>query len=85
MLDADQTPDSRGPIGPNMGNLDERAGTTVPGEDALTYVHNSIVNPAAHVAEGYIAGIMPPNFVDRMSEEEITALAQWLLEQAAAN
>lgn len=84
-LAADQTPDNRGPVGPNLGNLDERAATAVPGEDAETYVHNSIVNPAAHVVEGYISGIMPANFADRMSDEEITALVQWILEQAAAN
>jgi len=28
---------------------------------------------------------MPQNFPDRMSAEEIANLAQWLLDQAAAN
>ena len=78
-LDLPQDADNRGPVGPNMGNLPELAGTHVPGEDAPTYVHNSIVNPNAYVAEGYMAGIMPQNFAERMSEEEINALVEWLL------
>lgn len=77
-LDQPQTPDNRGPIGPNMANLYETAGTH--GDDAVTYVHNSIVNPNAYIAEGYMAGIMPGNFSERMSAEEIDALVEWLLD-----
>jgi mono/diheme cytochrome c family protein len=79
-LDLPQTADSRGPVGPNMANLPETAGTRVSGEDAETYVHNSIVAPNAFVNEGYMTGIMPQNFTDRMSEEEINALVAWLLD-----
>lgn len=79
-LDQPQTADNRGPVGPNLGNLPELAGSFVPGEDATTYVHNSIVNPNAYVVEGYMAGIMPQNFADRMSTEEIDALVAWLLD-----
>ncbi|HAJ35653.1 MAG TPA: hypothetical protein DCL15_08160 [Chloroflexi bacterium] len=79
-LDLPQTADSRGPVGPNMANLYETAGTRVPGEDAATYIHNSIVAPNAYVSEGYMAGIMPQNFAERMTEEEINALVQWLLD-----
>ena len=63
-----------------MGNLPEEAATFVPGEDAETYVHNSIVNPNAYIVEGYMAGIMPQNFGERMSEEEINAMVAWLLD-----
>lgn len=79
-LDQPQTSDNRGPIAPNMGNLPEEAATFVPGEDAETYVHNSIVNPNAYIVEGYMAGIMPQNFGERMSEEEINAMVAWLLD-----
>ncbi len=79
-LDAPQDATNRGPVGPNMGNLPEIAGTRVAGEDATTYVHNSIVNPNVHVVEGYVAGIMPQNFTERMSEEEINSLVEWLLD-----
>ncbi|GIK71076.1 MAG: hypothetical protein BroJett021_00640 [Chloroflexota bacterium] len=77
-LDQPQTPNNRGPVGPNLGNLYETAGTH--GEDAATYVHNSIVNPNAYISEGYTAGIMPANFGERMSEEEINSLVEWLLD-----
>jgi len=81
-MDQPQTADNKGPIGPNMGNLYETAGTRVPGEDAATYVHNSIVNPSAYMSPGYEdkTGIMPANFGDRMSEEEINSLVAWILD-----
>ncbi len=79
-LDLPQDANNRGPVGPNLGNLYEVAGTFVPGEDGPTYVHNSIVNPNAYVVEGYMSGIMPQNFAERMSEEEINSLVEWLLD-----
>lgn len=77
-LDQPQAADNRGPVGPNMANLHETAGTH--GEDAETYVHTSIVNPNAYVSEGYMAGIMPQNLAEKMSEEEIDGLVAWLLD-----
>lgn len=85
VLEQDQTADNRGAIAPNLGNLDTEAGNMVAGQDALTYVINSITHPNDFIVEGYAAGIMPQNFPDRMSAEEIANLAQWLLDQAAAN
>ncbi len=84
-LEQDQTANNRGPIAPNLGNLDTEAGNMVAGQDALTYVINSITHPNDFVVQGYGAGIMPQNFPDRLSTEEIANLAQWLLDQAAAN
>ena len=78
-INVPQTADNRGPIAPNMGNLPETAGTRVAGEDAQTYVHTSIVNPTAYTVEGYNP-VMPANFTDRMSEEEINAMVEWLLD-----
>lgn len=79
-LDQPQTADNRGPVGPNMGNLPENAAVRVPGEDAQTYVHTSIVNPNAHLSDNYAGGLMPQNFTEKMSEEEINALVAWLLD-----
>jgi cytochrome c553 len=78
-IDEPQTEDNKGQIGPNHGNLYETGGDQVPGQDAETYVYNSIVDPQAHVVEGY-SPIMPQDFADRMSEEEIRALVAWLLD-----
>jgi mono/diheme cytochrome c family protein len=77
-LDQPQTPNNRGPVGPNLGNLHETAGTH--GQDPFTYVYESIVNPNAYISEGYMAGIMPANFAERMTEEEINAMVEWLLD-----
>jgi mono/diheme cytochrome c family protein len=79
-LDQPQTATNLGQPGPNLGNLYELAGSIVPGEDATTYVHTSIVEPNAHVLAGYTAGIMPQDFSTKMSEEEINSLVQWILD-----
>lgn len=79
-LDQNQTPDNQGQPGPNQGNLHETAATRVPGEDAETYVYNSIVNPSAFVVPGYPDGIMPKDFKTKMSEEEIRSLVKWILD-----
>lgn len=81
-LDLPQDASNRGPVGPNLGNLAEVAGTIVPGMSAEEYVYQSITEPGAHVVEGYITGIMPPDFATKMSEEEIQGLVAWLLDPA---
>lgn len=78
-IDQPQTDQNKGPIAPNMANLYETAGTRVPGEDAATYVHTSIVNPTANTVAGYNP-VMPANFSEKMSEEEINSLVQWILD-----
>lgn len=75
-----QTDSNRGPIGPNMGNLYENAPNRVPGEDASTYVHNSIRDPNAFVVPGYQPNLMPAGLADRMTPEELDALVAWLLD-----
>lgn len=82
-LEEDQTPDNRGPVGPHQGNLAERAADRVEGQSAEEYVYNSIVNPNAHIVEGYQANIMPANLAEKMSEEEIDALVEWLLAETS--
>jgi mono/diheme cytochrome c family protein len=74
-----QSEANRGPIAPHLGGLHEVAATRVAGEDAVTYVKTSIVNPTAFVAEAY-APLMPANFTEKMSEEEIDALVAWILD-----
>lgn len=78
-LDEPQTDSQRGPIGPNLGNLPETAGDKIEGLSAEEYVYQSIVAPNEYINEGYAAGIMPANFAERMSEEEINAMVEWLL------
>ncbi|MGH3034025.1 MAG: c-type cytochrome [Gaiellaceae bacterium] len=61
-----------GTIGPN---LDE----TLPGQDAA-FVEESIVNPDAEVADGFQPGIMPGDFGEKLSEEDLANLVAYLLQ-----
>ncbi|MEZ4663181.1 MAG: c-type cytochrome [Caldilineaceae bacterium] len=79
-LNARQDPDVTHLVGPNLGNLWEVAGNKVPGEDATTYVHNSIVTPNAFVNEGFLANLMPQDLATKMTPEELDALVTWLLD-----
>lgn len=72
--------DVRGPVGPNMADLYERAASRVEGQTAEEYIYNSIVNPNEYVVESYVANVMPQNFADKMSDEEIQSLVEWLLD-----
>lgn len=67
-------------VGPNLGNLWDVAGTKVPGEDAETYVYNSIATPNAFVNEGFLPNLMPATLIDQMTPEELDALVAWLLD-----
>lgn len=75
-----QSANNLGQPGPHMGNLPETAGERVEGQDAHTYVYNSIVNPNEYVNEGYLSGLMPQNFGELLTEEELNALVDWLLD-----
>lgn len=61
---------SEGQIGPN---LDE----TLQGKDT-EYVRTSIVEPNAVVADGYQAGVMPENYGEQLSDEELANLVAFL-------
>jgi cytochrome c oxidase subunit 2 len=58
-------------VGPNLDRLSRR-------DEA--YVEQSIRNPNAVVVEGFDPGIMPQDFGDRLSRQEIDALVKYLLE-----
>lgn len=57
-------------IGPN---LDE----TLQGKEAA-YIRESIVNPSAQIAEGFQDGLMPKDFGEKLSEEELANLVAFL-------
>ena len=58
-------------------NLDE----VLPGQDAAA-IEQSITEPSARVSEGFQDGIMPPNYGDTLSPEELDALVEYLGEVA---
>jgi hypothetical protein len=68
-------------IAPSLVNLFEIASRRVPGQDAESYVYESIVDPHAYEVEGFEADLMPLNYANEMSEAEIRAMVAWLLDQ----
>jgi cytochrome c oxidase subunit 2 len=49
------------------------------GEDAA-FIEESIVDPSAEIEEGFSDGIMPPNYGDQLTPEELDALVKYLAE-----
>lgn len=70
-----------GTVGPDLNQLSDVAGGRVSGMSAEDYVRQSIVDPSAHVVEGFSDGLMPTDFGERMTVEELDALINYLLSQ----
>ncbi len=72
-------------IGPALPHIAETAAeiAEAQGMTAEEYLHQSIVDPAAYVVEGF-QPIMPPGYGDQYSEEEIQALIAYILTQGEA-
>jgi mono/diheme cytochrome c family protein len=73
-------------IGPPLYNIVERAATRVEGQNAVDYIHNSIINPEALIApvpEGspvqQWALQMPHGFGDVLSEQDLNNVIAYLL------
>jgi hypothetical protein len=66
-------------IGPSMAGLGASGGTTVPGMTAQDYLRKSLIEPDAFIVEGYPAGVMPTGYYEALDEEQLTALADFLL------
>ena len=67
-----------GGVGPNLTNVGSRL--------SVDEIHQSIVEPNSVIAEvcpagPCPAGVMPQNFADRLSKEQINSLAEFLSEQ----
>jgi cytochrome c oxidase subunit 2 len=58
-------------VGPDLGEL---------GDVDADFIRTSIVDPSADVTQGYEDGVMPGNFGDQLSKEELDALVKYLLE-----
>jgi cytochrome c oxidase subunit II len=58
-------------VGPNLGKLQNAS---------AAFIRQSIVDPSADVTKGYQDGVMPQNFGEQLSKEELDALVKYLLE-----
>jgi hypothetical protein len=66
-------------VGPSLAEIASRAEEEVPGQPASEYLHESIVEPNAHVVEGFSAGLMYQNYGQDLSAQEIDDLVAYLL------
>jgi cytochrome c oxidase subunit 2 len=61
---------AKGQVGPDLDKV-------LKGKDAA-FIKESILNPNKVIAPGYQPGIMPPNFGDTLSAEQVDALVKYL-------
>jgi mono/diheme cytochrome c family protein len=69
-------------IGPGMAGLSARAAARIAGQTADEYIRNSILHPNDYIVEGdpaYPAGLMPQNYADIFSEDDLNALVSYLI------
>lgn len=63
-----------GNIGPNLDDV-------LPGQ-SIAQIVESIADPEAMISAGFDAGVMPANYADTLTPEQLRALAQYLADQA---
>lgn len=66
-------------VGPSHFGVGRRAETAVPGQSAEDYLRESIINPNAHLTEGFAAGVMYQNYGADLSEKEVDDLVAYLM------
>jgi len=66
-------------VGPSHAGIADRAGTIVPGLSAEEFIRESIIDPDAHVKDGFFPGIMYQKYADDLTEQEISDLVAFML------
>ncbi len=66
-------------VGPSLAGLAARADSTVPGMTGAEYVRQAIVDPDAHIVDGFSAGQMAGGWGDLLTTEQIESLVELLL------
>jgi ferredoxin/coenzyme F420-reducing hydrogenase delta subunit/mono/diheme cytochrome c family protein len=66
-------------VGPSLAGVATAAETRVPGLSAEEYLRESIVDPDAHIVEGFQAGAMLPDVADLLSDQQLDNLVAFLM------
>lgn len=66
-------------IGPGLLNVSQRAESRVPDMGVEEYLHTSIVDPGAFVVPNFPDGLMPRNWAEIYSEQEINDIIAYLM------
>ena len=70
-------------VGPPWYNVANTAATRVAGEPAPVYLYQSIMEPNAHVVEGFTPDLMPKVYADTLSTEQIADIIAYMLSLTA--
>ncbi len=70
-----------GAIGPKLDGIGTTAASREPGKSAEDYIHESIVKPNAFVVQGFPANVMPQDYGQRLSQQDLDALVKYLAQQ----
>jgi mono/diheme cytochrome c family protein len=66
-------------VGPSLAGVGSLAGEQVSGLSAEEYLRQSILEPNAHLVEGFSANIMPLVWSDVLTEEQVDDLIAFLM------
>jgi len=66
-------------VGPTLAGIASRAATRKPGYSAEMYLTESIVSPDAYIVEGFQGGIMPANYSQQLSEQQLADVVAFLM------
>jgi hypothetical protein len=66
-------------IGPGLYNIKARGAERVAGESVAQYIFNSIKHPGDYVVEGFVDGLMPQNYADILTDDDVYNLVAYLL------
>jgi len=66
-------------IGPGLLNVAKRVETRVEGQSPVAYMFTSITNPGAYVVPDFPDGLMPTNWAEIYSEDEIYDIIAYLM------
>ena len=66
-------------VGPSQKGVATRDGTRKPGMSAHDYLYESIVKPNAFIVPGFQAGLMPQNFAQMLTPQQIEDVIAYLM------
>ncbi len=66
-------------VGPSHSDIAIRAETAVPGMSAEDYIRQSILEPNAHITEGYAEGVMYQNYAEELPAPNIDDIVAFML------
>jgi len=66
-------------IGPGLLNIKDRAGNRVEGQSVAEYINNSIKNPNEYIVDSFPADLMPTNWSEVYSDNEIFDIVAYLM------